>query len=444
MTLHIINSYKSVDGIDEKSIKLCSDATSKENICQKCMKAQILIVFLTINLAAIAQKNCQLSRPAFIPLNDLGTNIFRGHQGGLYPSGSNSPSGTYLQDLQSYTQDIKPLDSSGNYNSKGQVVFIGVGASNPRTEFQAFQSILDTFQNLSTSLRTVNTCIGGQGVQKMNQLGDNYWKQADKMIDSMGLSNLQVQVAWVETENTGSPDSTFPGGPQLLLKDLKQLLKVMKQKYPKLKLCYFSARTYSGWVEGGSGRGLEYPRDYYNGWAIKWFIDSAISQSQSGFDYKGTTPTIPMPIYSTYNWTNGEVARKDGFSMDCETDFGGDGLHLSAVGENKIGRELFNFFSRDDNTKQWFLQSNKTSIEGNTVNELLVYPNPGNGLININTNFFKETEVVVYNALMEKVANVSITQNTTSIDLTQYPDGFYLIRVRSSNGNYSLKYLKGH
>jgi hypothetical protein len=130
--------------------------------------------------------------------------------------------------------------------------------------------------------------------------------------------------------------------------------------------------------------------------------------------------------------------------MDCETDFGGDGLHLSAVGENKIGRELFNFFSRDDNTKQWFLQSNKTSIEGNTVNELLVYPNPGNGLININTNFFKETEVVVYNALMEKVADVSITQNTTSIDLTQYPDGFYLIRVRSSNGNYSLKYLKGH
>jgi hypothetical protein len=262
------------------------------------------------------------------------------------------------------------------------------------------------------------------------------------MIDSMGLSNLQVQVAWVETENTGSPDSTFPGGPQLLLKDLKQLLKVMKQKYPNLKLCYFSARTYSGWVEGGSGRGLEYPRDYYNGWAIKWFIDSAISQRQSGFEYKGTTPTIAMPIYATYNWTNGEVARKDGFSMDCETDFGGDGLHLSTVGENKIGKELFNFFSRDDNTKQWFLQSNKTSIEDNTLNEFLVYPNPGNGLIN--TNFSKDTEVVVYNALMEKVADAKITQNTTSIDLTQYPDGFYLIRITSSNGNFSLKYFKVH
>lgn len=442
MILHIIITYKSVEYIDDCQHNFRFLTTKCKIISPINMKAQILILMMGISTVVYAQKNCQSNRAPFIPLNDLGTGYFRGHQGGLYPGGVNYPSGNYLQDLSNYSRSIQALDSNGLPSAKGHIVFIGVGASNPRTEFQAFQSVLDTFQNLNSRLQIVNTCIGGQGVQKMNQLSDNYWKQADKMMDSMGLHNSQVQVAWLETENTASPDSSFPGGPQALLKDIKQLLTMMKQKYPNLKLCYLSARTYSGWVDGGTGRGLEYPRDYYNGWSLKWLIDSAIAQTNSGFEYKGSTPSIPMPVYATYNWTNGEDVRNDGFSVDCETDFGGDGLHLSAAGELKMGLELFKFFSRDKQAQTWFLEQHGTSVEKNYLDEFVIYPNPGKGYIHVAKGLAIGTTITIYNAMMEIVNTIEIMADNNCIDLTAYTDGIYFIQVANSEGQFVKKYVK--
>lgn len=418
-----------------------ADATILKSFGQNNMKAHFLIVMIGYCSVLMGQKDCQQSRQAFVPLNELGIGYFRGHQGGLYPGGLNNPNGMYLEDLKILSNGIQALDSNGQYSTTGQIVFIGVGASNPRTEFQAFQKMADTFRNINRNLRTVNTCIGGQGVQKMNQLSDNYWKQADKMMDSMGLSNLQVQIAWLETENTASADSSFPGGPRSLVSDVRVLLQLMKVKYPNLKICYLSARTYAGWVSGGTGRGLEYPRDYYNGWAMKWVIDSAINQV-NGYTYKGSSPSIPLPVYSTYNWTNGNQTRQDGFSMNCDTDFGGDGLHLSAAGENKIGEQLFNFFSNDINSVKWFIASNSTSIESSSSKVCQLYPNPGNGLIHLSNNNLSSSQVRIYNSVMQELRNFELEEDNQTIDISEYGSGFYWIRLSTDQGDILFKYFK--
>lgn len=415
-----------------------TDATKINSVRQNCMKAHFLILVIGYSSVLMGQKNCQQQRQSFIPINELGSGYFRGYQGGLYPGGSNTLSGNYLQDLTQISDAIQPLDSNGQFSKGGYVVFIGVGASNPRTEFQAFQKMTDTFRNINKRLKTVNTCIGGQGVQKMNQANDNYWKQADKMMDSMGLSNLQVQIAWLETENTASADSSFPGGPRSLVSDVRVLLQMMKVKYPNLKVCYLSARTYAGWVSGGTGRGLEYPRDYYNGWAMKWVIDSAIYRA-NGFEYLGSTPEIPMPVYSTYNWTNGEQLRLDGFSVDCDTDFGGDGLHLSIAGENKIGEQLFRFFNTDINTTKWFREIQSTSIES-YFTSTSVYPNPGNGLLYLKGYSIAKNQIKIYNSIQQEINGFEV--DNQSIDMSENPSGLYWIKLSIENKELVLKYLK--
>ncbi len=423
---------------DSRYLSSHIDATFCTLPRQKDMKYTNLMMALMMSFNVNAQKNCNTNYTSFIPLNELGSGYFRGFQGGLYANGSNSPQFQYLQDLKDISASIQPLDDNGNPSSNGKIVMIGVGASNPRTEFQAFQNILDTFGNKNPKLIAVNTCIGGQGVQKMNAISDNYWKTADKTMDSMGLYNLQVQVAWIETEHTASADSAFPSGPRSLVNDMKQLLITLKSKYPNLKICYLSARAYAGWVDNSNGRGLEFPRDYYNGWAMKWLIDSA-SQSAAGYEYKGQNANIPMPAYSTYNWTNGEQVRQDGFSLDCDLDIGGDGLHLTSAGEMKIGLEIFKFFSQNNISSTWFLKNKPLSINSQKLNNVQLFPNPGNGTITF-SGFDESARIEVYDAQMKLIQETTL-ENGSNIQLNTENQGLYYIRITSGLLTSTLKYV---
>src|SRR5436190_16836695 len=66
-----------------------------------------------------------------IPINDLGTGTYMGFTGGLYPGGTNTPSGTYAADLVSFASQIFPFTSKGKIDStkKGKIGFIGIGGS---------------------------------------------------------------------------------------------------------------------------------------------------------------------------------------------------------------------------------------------------------------------------------------------------------------------------
>ena len=68
--------------------------------------------------------------PDDIPLNDLGTGLYRGYVGGLYPGGANQASGVYAEDLLTTSNSIKPIDINGNPDAtKGFIVFISMGGS---------------------------------------------------------------------------------------------------------------------------------------------------------------------------------------------------------------------------------------------------------------------------------------------------------------------------
>jgi len=75
-------------------------------------------------------------------------------------------------------------------------------------------------------------------------------------------------------------------------------------------------------------------------------------------------------------------------------------------------------------------------ITGNSA-QIVVYPNPNNGQFNIESSIDGASSVEIYNILGEKVytKNLSTTKGVNTINVNNQPNGVYLYRIISDNGN---------
>ncbi len=401
------------------------------------MKKLLIIFGLLLGHSAVySQKNCGKANPGLIPLNEAGNWNYRGYTGGLYGQGKNYRSGSHLSDGLAFASQVAPRDTAGNLSSNGKIVMIGVGASNPRTEFDAFMRFADTFQNINPKLFFVNTCIGGQGIQKMKDLSDNYWKSAAKEMDSLGVGFRQVQAAWIETDNTADGDTVFPRAALSLTDEYRELLQTLKALYPNLKICYFAGRAYSGWAEpqqGGVGKGLLAPRDYYQGWATRFLIEKQISR-EAGFISSGTGAVIPFSTWANYSYTDGSKTRSDGFSVDCNTDIGADGLHLTGAGEMKIGEQMFRYFQTDTTSKGWFLNQPASSTRPVRGVQILAYPNPADVLLHVNSGQAGVFQWQLIHHSGKTVLSGSSGQQETLVSISEMPSGVYYLKTEFPSG----------
>lgn len=411
----------------------------------KRIQTYSLLLLICLPFWALSQKNCNNPLSGFIPLPELHGITFRGYQGGLYAQG-NAPTGGYLEDAIRAAEDIQPLDMNGNPSSDGAIIMAGVGASNPRTEFNAFMQQLSGAEGIQEKLKLVNTCIGGQGIQKMNQPGDPYWSQTSKLFDSLGFSMKQVQVIWVETDNTQNPDTSFPVAPLDLMFEMRTLLQTMKMKFPNAKLCYISARGYSGWVDqsGGAtaGKGLLHPRDYYNGWAVKWLIEKADS-GITGFRYKGQNAEIMMPLFASYHYSDGETPQQNGFFLECENDIGNDGLHLTPSGEAKIGAIMKEFFTTDSVASLWIKTKTAGLINAGT-SQAVIYPNPSSSYLSwkVNCSFCNILNIKIINQSGRTVLDRSVEPGLHQINLEGISPGMYHVILYDGEQYHQSRFVK--
>src|SRR4029077_15457526 len=96
-----------------------------------------------------------------IALPDLGTGMYKGEQGGLYPGGVNTIPPAHLAAGVKLAKQIKPLDLEGNPSPDGKVVLLSIGFSNPNMEFPAFQKLVAAEPGINPKLMLVNGCVGG-------------------------------------------------------------------------------------------------------------------------------------------------------------------------------------------------------------------------------------------------------------------------------------------
>ena len=77
---------------------------------------------------------------------------------------------------------------------------------------------------------------------------------------------------------------------------------------------------------------------------------------------------------------------------------------------------------------------NHISIKEETPFEISIYPNPTNGLVNIQSSV--PVDIVVYNVVGEIIL---IAKNATQIDLSSQPRGIYMVQLTSDQGTVTRK-----
>lgn len=408
------------------------------------MERRIILIFICLFLAFLtvdARQNCSRTSVGLKPLTELGTQLYHGYTGGLYPNGQNVRPDSHDSLGRALAEEIKPLNANGASDSVGgKIVLLSIGMSNATQEFSMFKAMADTDRVKNPRLVIVDGAQGGQTASVISDPNANFWSVVEQRLVSAGVTRQQVQVAWVKEANA-NPTQAFPLHAQMLQSNYESIARILKSKYPNIKIAYYSSRTYAGYATTTLN---PEPYAYESGFAVKWLIEKQINGDPS-LAPTGTNPQAPWLAWGPYLWADGMVPRSnDGFFWECG-DFGTDGTHPSLSGRQKVAHLLLTFFKTDPTATVWFLRPSATAVEvvKSTLPEkfelLQNYPNPFNPSTVIRfivpgLETRHEVSLRVYNLLGQEVATL-VNQEMTpgSYEVTWnaagQPSGMYVVRM---------------
>lgn len=313
--------------------------------------------------------------PARVPLTELGAQTYKGFGGGLYAAGSNTEPAAHAAAGLTRAQSIAPLDTAGSPDPAGKIVLLSIGMSNTTQEFCAASSTTTNCSSWSfmgqaaadptvnaTTLAIVNGARGGQDAQTWDAATDgNYDSVRLNRLAPLGLTERQVQVAWVKEADAGPRDSlaSAQADAYQLETHLGNIVRALKTRYPNLQLVFLSSRIYAGYATTTLN---PEPYAYESGFAVKWLVQAQIEQMASGgtvtdpragdLNYDTGAPWIG---WGPYLWAEGTTPRQgDGLIWE-PVDFAPDGTHPSPSGQEKVGTLLLGFFKASPFTKCWFV-----------------------------------------------------------------------------------------
>jgi Cu/Ag efflux protein CusF len=290
------------------------------------------------------------------PLTELGNSEYQGFKGGLYPDGKNERPAAHEAAGVDRAKSVRPLNTKGEPSDDGKIVLLSVGMSNATQSFSVFKQLADSDQEKNPKLVIVDGAQGGMTaaiVQNPDDggRGSQYWNVVDERLKASRVTREQVQVAWIKEADAG-PSQGFPKYAQTLQQELAQIARVLHQRFPNLKLAYFSPRTYGGYA---TTRLNPEPYAYESGFAIKWLIEQQLRGDESlNFDPAKGEVKAPWLSWGAYLWANGQRPIPDGLSYEA-SDFGGDGTHPSQSGRRKVAELLLKVFKTDTTTRPWFV-----------------------------------------------------------------------------------------
>ena len=277
------------------------------------------------------QADCSLTRTGLIPLTDMGNRRYRGHRGGLYPGGVNRPPQKYLRNAIAASKRVRPIN--------GKIVLLSLGMSMASHEFSAFKRSADRDPQKNSSLVVVDGAQDGFDSRRARSQ-PAFWNNVDQRLADAEVTPQQVQAVWLKQAVAGE-ERPFPRDARGLQSDLRAIIRLMRVRYPNVKLVYLSSRTYGGYAITGLN---PEPAAYDSAYAVRGVIQERIRGTLKG----------PHLLWGPYLWTDGVAGRSDGLVWTCE-DVEDDGTHPSRSGVQKVVNLLTNFFKTDPTARRWYV-----------------------------------------------------------------------------------------
>jgi hypothetical protein len=289
----------------------------------------------------------------FKPLTELGTGKHKDFTGGLYPDGKNERPAAHEAAGLALAKQVQPLDDKGKPADDGKIVLLSIGMSNTTQAFSTFQRLAKGAPGINPRVVLVDGAQGGQTaarIQNTDGSGKAFWDKVDERLNLAGATRAQVQAVWIKEADAG-PTDPFPGHAKTLQKELVNVVHILHDRFPNLKLVYLSSRTFGGYA---TTRLNPEPFAYETGFAVKWLIEQQLKgDPELNWDAAKGEKKAPWLSWGPYLWANGTTKRTDGFFYDRE-DFGNDGTHPTRSGQEKVAKLLLDFFMTDSTAKPWF------------------------------------------------------------------------------------------
>ncbi len=290
----------------------------------------------------------QRSRPTgpITPLSDMGaTDRYEGEDGGLYGGGNNTPPEAHRRAAEAALALIRPLDAGGKADERGTIGFVSISMSNATQEFSRFKQVAD-LSSFKSSLVTIVDCAqGGQAMAQWVPADGRPWQEARRRLEAAHVTPQQVQVAWVKLANV-APSGSLQEHGRKLEKDTLAVLQNAKAVFPNLRIAYFASRTYGGYAVGGLN---PEPYAFEGAFSARWLI-----QRQMQGDAELGAARSPLLLWGPYLWADGSRGRRMDSLVWNREDFGGDGVHPSESGRQKVAELLLDFLTRNPLAAPWF------------------------------------------------------------------------------------------
>lgn len=333
------------------------------------MKRRALLLCITL-LPFAARSDCTLTNVGITPLPDLGFENYKGFAGGLYPNFANQPPPAHFAaGVNIAENEIKPLDAAGNVDTNnGKIVLLSIGLSNTTQEWaigdtitddktRAFKYRADNDPSKSPDVIIVDGAISGQDATQWTNANATTWTTViTQRLPQANVTTNQVEAIWLK-EALPNPRSVgeFPLHAQSLHSNLVVILRVARQKFPHLRLCYLTGRTRAYTSVAGSQNPEPYA--FETSFADKWVIEDQIT-GQNNLNYNPSNGPVVAPwiAWGPYIWTDGLNPRSDGFIWECGDVRQNDFTHPSSNGVFKVATHLLAFFKTDPTTTPWFLR----------------------------------------------------------------------------------------
>ena len=295
-----------------------------------------------------------------IPITDMAEQRYKGHTGGLYPEGKNTPPDSHQTAAKSELAGIQPLDAEGNLSKTGKIGLVSLGMSNTTQEFSTFKKLADADPNKPPSVVIVDCAQGGQAAHQWaypdegrNKERPSPWTVMDQRIKQAGLSPAQVQVVWLKQAQIGPAQlGEFPKHAESLRDDTAVILRMLKTRFPNLRIAYLSSRIYAGYATGPLN---PEPYAYESAFSVRWLIEEQIKGNPDlNWDAAKGQAKSPLLLWGPYLWADGVKGRKSDELVWTREDLAGDGTHPSTSGRQKVAQMLLQFFKSDPNAGSWF------------------------------------------------------------------------------------------
>ncbi len=333
---------------------LSSRPAVRPGILARLTPATLAITVASLGLATPARaQDCAQTSVGFIPLSDPGAGHL-GEPGGLYPGGVNFAPASHVEaTLLLARRGIVPLDASGQPSPSGVIVLASIGMSNTTQEFSTFITQQAGDPELHPRLRIVDLAQGGREAGNWADPASDVWAECDRRLAVAGLTPRQVQVAWIKlARRQPASFGAFPAHALEMLDRLREIVALLRDHFPNLRLAHVSSRIYAGYATTTLN---PEPYAFEEGFSFRWLIEDQLDGDPALNPDAALGPVeSPWLLWGPYLWADGMTPRSDGLVWEC-ADLGPDGTHPSPAGRMRVSSLLSAFYRTDPTARPWFL-----------------------------------------------------------------------------------------